>query len=301
MRARMAASFALGVALGALCLGAGLWRSGALATVAPPWKRAAVPAAVNLPVPAAVNLSDLMADLGKQPPPPLTPPAMEPFDFPKSAPAGAAAPGSQFAPARAAVPDGQPAPAGTAVPGSQAAPIGSLPPGSPAGDGGRFVPIGPRPPIGHGESDRMAPDRTGLPHLAMPLSGIDPKKLADNFSDARGGHKHEALDISAPRGTPVLAVVQGNVAKLFTSKPGGLTVYQFDDSRTYCYYYAHLDRYAAGIQDGTLLRAGEVLGYVGSTGNASSDAPHLHFAVFKLGPEKKWWEGTAIDPLPMLK
>jgi murein DD-endopeptidase MepM/ murein hydrolase activator NlpD len=135
----------------------------------------------------------------------------------------------------------------------------------------------------------------------MPLAGIDPRKLADTFNDARDGRKHEALDIPAPRGTPVLAVAQGNVAKLFTSKPGGLTVYQFDDSRTYCYYYAHLDRYASGLQEGTLLRPGQTLGYVGSTGNASAKAPHLHFAVFKLGPEKKWWVGTAIDPLPMLR
>jgi murein DD-endopeptidase MepM/ murein hydrolase activator NlpD len=170
-----------------------------------------------------------------------------------------------------------------------------------AAPGNQPAPIGPRPPVTHGEADRIAPDLTGLPHLSLPLSGIDPKKLADTFKDARGGRKHEALDIPAPRGTPVLAVAQGNVAKLFTSKEGGLTVYQFDDSRTYCYYYAHLSRYASGLQEGTLLRPGEVLGYVGSTGNASAAAPHLHFAVFKLGPEKKWWVGTAIDPLPMFK
>jgi murein DD-endopeptidase MepM/ murein hydrolase activator NlpD len=135
----------------------------------------------------------------------------------------------------------------------------------------------------------------------MPLPGIDAKKLADTFNDTRDGRKHEALDIPASRGTPVLAVAQGNVAKLFTSKQGGLTVYQFDDSRTYCYYYAHLDRYAPGLQEGTLLRPGQTLGYVGSTGNASAKAPHLHFAVFRLGPEKKWWVGTAIDPLLLLK
>ena len=267
MRARMAGAFAFGFAMGALCLGVALWRSGALVTVAPPWNRAVAPAAVNLPAPATVNLSELIADLKKQAPPPPSPPAMEPFDL------------------------SQPAPPGAAIPGGQPGPIGPLP----------AAPIGPRPPVAHGEADRIAPDLTRLPHLAMPLTGIDPNKLADNFNDARGAVKHEALDISAPRGTPVLAVAQGNVAKLFTSKPGGLTVYQFDDSRTYCYYYAHLDRYAVGIQDGTLLRAGEVLGYVGSTGNASAKAPHLHFAVFKLGPEKKWWEGTAIDPLPMFK
>jgi murein DD-endopeptidase MepM/ murein hydrolase activator NlpD len=129
--------------------------------------------------------------------------------------------------------------------------------------------------------------------LAMPLADVDPAKLTSTFAEKRGGHAHEALDIMAPRGTPVMAVDQGNVVKLFTSKEGGLTVYQFDDSR--------MDRYAAGLREGTLLRRGEVLGYVGSSGNASPDAPHLHFAVFLLGPEKQWWKGTAIDPLPLLR
>jgi murein DD-endopeptidase MepM/ murein hydrolase activator NlpD len=130
---------------------------------------------------------------------------------------------------------------------------------------------------------------------------VTAKDLTDSFNQARAGHKHEALDIPAPRGTPVMGAAEGNIVKLFTSKQGGITVYQFDDSRTYCYYYAHLDRYASGLREGTLLRRGEVLGYVGTTGDASPDAPHLHFAVFKLGPEKKWWEGTAVDPLPLLR
>ena len=137
--------------------------------------------------------------------------------------------------------------------------------------------------------------------LGMPIAGVDPQTLRSNFSEARGGHAHEALDIMSPRGTPVVAVAEGNVVKLFTSKQGGLTVYQFDNSRTWCYYYAHLDHYAPGLAQGVLLRKGDVLGYVGSTGDASPDAPHLHFAVFQLGPEKNWWQGTAVDPLPMLK
>ena len=272
MRAKMAAAFALGLAVGMLGLGVVLWRSGALVAAAPSWKRA--------PAPVAVNLNDLLADIGKQAPPPPAPPVMDPLDFSQPAPAVAPAPGSQ------------------PVPGGESGPRAPV---APPALGGTPVFVGPRPPTGRGESDRIAPDVTGLPHLAVPLFGIDPKKLADSFRDARDRRKHEALDILAPRGTPVLAVAQGNVAKLFTSKEGGLTVYQFDDSRTYCYYYAHLDRYAPGLQEGTLLRPGEVLGYVGSTGNASVNAPHLHFAVFKLGPEKKWWEGTAIDPLPMFK
>jgi murein DD-endopeptidase MepM/ murein hydrolase activator NlpD len=125
--------------------------------------------------------------------------------------------------------------------------------------------------------------------------------LKGTFSENRDGRAHEALDIMARRGTPVMAAAEGNVVKLFNSKQGGLTVYQFDDSQTYCYYYAHLDRYAPGLREGMLLRPGNVLGYVGSSGNASPKSPHLHFAVFRLGPEKKWWAGTAIDPLPLLR
>jgi peptidoglycan LD-endopeptidase LytH len=136
--------------------------------------------------------------------------------------------------------------------------------------------------------------------LAMPIAGVDAAKLTGNFSEMRDGHAHEALDIIASRGTPVTAVDEGNVVKLFTSKQGGLTVYQFNNARDLCYYYAHLDRYAPGLKEGTLLRRGDALGYVGSTGDAPPEAPHLHFAVFRLGPEKEWWKGTAIDPLPLL-
>ena len=137
--------------------------------------------------------------------------------------------------------------------------------------------------------------------LLVPVKGAGPADLVDTFGDPRsGGRSHEALDIMAPRGTPVIAADEGNVVKLFDSKQGGLTVYQFDNSQRYCYYYAHLDRYAAGLKEGTLLRKGDVLGYVGSTGDADADAPHLHFAIFKLGPEKKWWEGEPINPYPIL-
>ena len=156
--------------------------------------------------------------------------------------------------------------------------------------------VAPPAPVPLNEADRTAAE----PRIEMPLANIDPHTLTDTFTQVRTGHMHEALDIMAPRGTPVMAVAEGNVAKLFNSKQGGNTVYQFDNSRTWCYYYAHLDRYAPGLKEGTLLRKGDVLGYVGATGDASPDAPHLHFAVFKLGPGKKWWQGTSIDPLPLL-
>jgi murein DD-endopeptidase MepM/ murein hydrolase activator NlpD len=172
--------------------------------------------------------------------------------------------------------------------------------------GGRRQPAAVPPAVQPTETLPAAPSPAPVepdsgPWLGMPVAGVDPRTLHSNFSQARGAQAHEALDIMAPRGTEVMAVAGGNVVKLFTSKPGGLTVYQFDDSRMWCYYYAHLDRYAAGLKEGMLLRKGEVLGYVGSTGNASPNAPHLHLAVFRLGPGKNWWQGTAVDPLPLLR
>jgi peptidoglycan LD-endopeptidase LytH len=139
--------------------------------------------------------------------------------------------------------------------------------------------------------------------LLVPVAGIDASALRSTFTDARGGgrRRHEALDIMAPRGTPVLAAVDGRIAKLFTSVAGGLTVYQFDPEENYSYYYAHLDRYEANLAEGKTVHRGEVLGYVGTTGNAQESAPHLHFAIFKLGPEKRWWEGEPIDPFPVLR
>lgn len=133
----------------------------------------------------------------------------------------------------------------------------------------------------------------------MPVHGIPAVRLADTFHQSRNGRSHEATDIMVARGTPVLAVDDGHIEKLFTSKQGGLTVYQFDPTQTYCYYYAHLDRYTPGLHEKQVVRKEDLLGEVGSTGNAASDAPHLHFAIFKLGPEKRWWEGTPVDPLPV--
>jgi murein DD-endopeptidase MepM/ murein hydrolase activator NlpD len=135
----------------------------------------------------------------------------------------------------------------------------------------------------------------------LPVQGIKPSELIDTFNQTRGGTRiHEALDIMAPRGREVVAIDDGKIVKLFTSKQGGLTLYQFDTSERFAYYYAHLDRYAPGIIEGKRLKRGELLGYVGTTGNASPDAPHLHFAIFELGPEKHWWEGRPINPYPLL-
>ena len=134
----------------------------------------------------------------------------------------------------------------------------------------------------------------------IPVKGVRPEELRDNFEEGRGTRKHEAIDILAPRGTPVIAADDGEVAKLFTSKAGGITVYQYDTTGKYIYYYAHLDRYADGLKEGVKLRRGETLGYVGTTGNAPKGTPHLHFTIFRLGPERKWWKGTALNPYPLL-
>ena len=139
-------------------------------------------------------------------------------------------------------------------------------------------------------------DRLRVRGLLPPIAGLNVRSIRDTFEEIHSGHRHEAIDILAPRGTPVLAVDDGPVSKLFTSKPGGLTVYQFDGKGEYCYYYAHLDRYADGLKEGALLKRGETLGYVGTTGNAPMNTPHLHFTIFRLGPEKRWWEGVAVNP-----
>jgi Membrane proteins related to metalloendopeptidases len=137
--------------------------------------------------------------------------------------------------------------------------------------------------------------------LIIPVAGSPRSALHDMFNEQRGsGRRHEAIDIMAPRGTPVLAADDGTVKKLFTSVPGGLTVYQYDPDQRYCYYYAHLDSYASGLHEGQSLRRGDLVGYVGTTGNAPKDAPHLHFAIFLLDADRRWWKGTPINPYPVL-
>lgn len=142
--------------------------------------------------------------------------------------------------------------------------------------------------------------RSSLLDMAPPIEGLKVAELRDVFREVHNGHAHEAMDIMSPQGTPVHAVVAGRLVKLFLSKAGGNTVYEFDEAGEYSYYYAHLDRYADGVKEGMRLNVGDVIGFVGHTGNASPDAPHLHFAVFELGPEKRWWKGKAIDPYPAL-
>lgn len=133
--------------------------------------------------------------------------------------------------------------------------------------------------------------------LMIPVAGTKADKLVDSFDDLRGGtRRHEALDILAPRGTPVLSADAGMVLKLYNSAAGGLTIYVADPTQRFIMLYAHLDRYRSGIAEGMTVRKGEVLGYVGSTGNASPAAPHLHFAIARSDNPKEWWKGTPLNP-----
>lgn len=133
-------------------------------------------------------------------------------------------------------------------------------------------------------------------NLLLPLSGLKRQDLVDSFSEARGNHVHEAIDILAPRNTPVLAVEDGSIARFWNSVPGGITIYQFDPEKKYEYYYAHLESYAEGLKEGDQVRRGQVIGYVGTSGNAPKGTPHLHFTIFKLTESKHWWEGTPVNP-----
>jgi murein DD-endopeptidase MepM/ murein hydrolase activator NlpD len=153
------------------------------------------------------------------------------------------------------------------------------------------------------EAELPAPDsESESSSLSFPIDGIDQDRLIDNFDERRGGNRrHEALDILAPRNTPVRAVADGTIAKLFESVPGGHTIYQFDPQGRYCYYYAHLERYARGLREGDVVERGDVIGYVGTSGNAPPDVPHLHFAIYRLGPERRWWEGEPVNPFPLLR
>ena len=139
------------------------------------------------------------------------------------------------------------------------------------------------------------------PPLRMPLDHVDVEAMKGGFQERRGSRPHEAADLVAPRNTPVHAVQGGTIAKLFVSKAGGLTIYQFDPSGLICYYYAHLERYADGLHQGQVVSAGDVIGYVGTSGNAPPQTPHLHFAVFELNGDREWWKGRALDPYPLFK
>jgi hypothetical protein len=137
-------------------------------------------------------------------------------------------------------------------------------------------------------------------NLDVPVRGVTRAQLRDTYAEARSGHTHEALDILAPRGTEVLSATDGTLRKLFNSKTGGLMVYAADPTDRFVLLYGHLDRYAAGLKDGMPLKRGQVIGYVGTTGNAPANTPHLHFGILRGQPSKSWARGTAVNPYPLL-
>ena len=168
-------------------------------------------------------------------------------------------------------------------------------------------------PVAPGDTLRVTPDEAavaprqaeravrGPTGLVVPVAGVAPGDLVDTYTQARGeGRTHDAIDILAPRGTPVVAAVAGPVLRLFTSDRGGLTVYQLGPDRRTVYYYAHLDAYAAGLAQGQRLRAGQALGTVGDSGNAVPGNTHLHFAIWRVSDPADFWDGTPVNPYPLL-
>ena len=138
--------------------------------------------------------------------------------------------------------------------------------------------------------------------LAIPVVGVKPEQLVDTYTQARAnGRVHDATDIMAARGTPVVAAASGTVEKLFFSHGGGgITAYVRSPDGQWQYYYAHLDSYAPGLREGQQVKQGDPIGHVGSTGDASPSAPHLHFAINRMAPGQRWWQGTPINPYPLL-
>jgi len=134
------------------------------------------------------------------------------------------------------------------------------------------------------------------------VAGVRPDQLRDTFSESRSeGRVHDAIDIAAPLGTPVLAAADGTIIKLFHSERGGTTVYQMSSDQKFIYYYAHLDRYAEGLTEGRVAKQGETIAYVGDSGNAGAGNYHLHFSIALVSDPKHYWEGVNINPYPLLK
>jgi len=138
--------------------------------------------------------------------------------------------------------------------------------------------------------------------LIIPVAGVRADQLIDTFDAARTeGRVHDAIDIPAPSGTPVLATADGTIVKLFQSDRGGITIYQLSADQKFFYYYAHLARYAEGLAEGQVVKQGATIAYVGDTGNAGAGNYHLHFSIAVASDPKRWWDGVNINPYPLLK
>jgi murein DD-endopeptidase MepM/ murein hydrolase activator NlpD len=175
-----------------------------------------------------------------------------------------------------------------------------------------FVPQGTPAVVRSGNVVTVKPDQeepvvvsqqvvVGPSGLAVPVVGIRADQLSDTYDDARGqGRRHDAIDIMAPEGAPVIAAADGTIEKLFNSVRGGITIYERSPDRKWTYYYAHLSAYAPGLAEGQQVKRGQVIARVGHTGDASAAGPHLHFAVNQMGQSDRWWNGTPINPYPLL-
>jgi peptidoglycan LD-endopeptidase LytH len=137
--------------------------------------------------------------------------------------------------------------------------------------------------------------------LIFPIQGVNPETVKGSFTEVRGNQLHHAVDIIAPRNTPVQAAGDGKIARLWLSKAGGNTIYEIDPSGKYSYYYAHLQRYALGLKDGDAVKKGQIIAFVGTSGDAPKDCPHLHFSFSKLATPGVWWPGASIDPYEVFK
>ncbi len=193
-----------------------------------------------------------------------------------------------------------------ALGGREAAPRPVVGPAVPAAvpDGMRSATVGPPVVVAPSDMVELPVAVAPLPGagLLIPVQGVAASSLVDTYLQARGqGRRHDAIDIMAPRGTPVLAVADGVVMKLFQSVRGGITLYELAPDRRTIYYYAHLDHYAAGIAEGQPLRRGQVLGYVGNTGDAGPGNYHLHFEVSTTTDPRKYWGGLSQNPYPLLR
>lgn len=184
------------------------------------------------------------------------------------------------------------APAGIGFPDASAAPAGAGMPDVPGVDMADVAPpANPTP---------LSPSDLATRRFLIPVAGVSANELPDNFHEMRGSRPHAALDILAPRGTAVLSADHGRLLKLHTSDLGGITIYATDPSESVIFYYAHLDGYAQGVTEGMALARGDTIGFVGSTGNAAPNAPHLHFGVALTDNSEQWWSGTPVDPRPLL-
>jgi len=191
------------------------------------------------------------------------------------------------------VPTVSPGPTLTATPSPG---VALIPNGSDAGSSA------PSPESTQSTKDAFSNSFVGTLKLIIPVIGVRPEQLQDTFTDARSeGRAHDAIDIMAPAGTPVVAASDGEIVRLFQSDRGGTTIYQLSPDKKLVFYYAHLQRYADGLVAGKFARQGEVIAYVGDTGNAGAGNYHLHFSIAVVADPKRYWEGTNINPYPLLR